>query len=96
MVISAGVVYLGSKGGNALLEKGFQMASLTTNILEQTPDRLRALGQGLLDLLVVIAEASPRYRLLQKYNALSDAQLAEMGMTRADVVTRVFGARIHF
>ncbi len=71
------------------------MASFTTNIFEGSPDRLRAAFDGFIGILVRMAEASPRYRLLQKYNALSDAQLAEMGMTRADVVERVFGARVY-
>ena len=77
-------------------KKGFQMASLTTDIIEQGSGRLRAVFGGFMAFLVLLAEASPRYRLLEKYSAMSDAQLAEMGMSREDVVERVFGARIHF
>lgn len=72
------------------------MASLTTNILDAGPARLHAAFDGFIAILERIAKASPHYRMLQHYNSLSDAELAEMGMTRADVVERVFGPRIHY
>ncbi|WP_071795493.1 DUF1127 domain-containing protein [Natronohydrobacter thiooxidans] len=76
------------------------MASLNTNItgtnvLSQLGQNLRSFGNGVLNLLVLIAEFTPRYRAIQYYNALSDEELAEMGMTRADVVQKVFGARMY-
>lgn len=76
------------------------MASLNTNItgshvLTQAGHGLKSFGNGLLNLLVAIAEHTPRYQAIQYYNALSDEQLAELGMTRSDVVHKVFGARIY-
>ncbi len=76
------------------------MASLNTNIigstaLSQIGQSLRGCANALLNLLVSIAEHSPRYQAIQYYNALSDKELAEIGMTRADVVQKVFGARIY-
>lgn len=76
------------------------MASLNTTItgthvLSQLGQNLRSFGNGVLNLLVLIAECTPRYRAIQHYNALSDEDLAEMGMTRTDVVQKVFGARLY-
>ncbi|MCC5957178.1 MAG: hypothetical protein JJU07_13850 [Natronohydrobacter sp.] len=76
------------------------MASLNTNItapaaFAQAIHHLRAVGNAVLNLLVSIAEFTPRYRAIQYYNALSDEDLAEMGMTRADVVQKVFGGRMY-
>ncbi len=96
MVREAILTYITRMGGNASTEKGFQMTSLTTNTFAGSPGRLRNAMDGVMAFLVLLAEASPRYRLLQKYNALSDEQLAEMGISRADVVERVFGARVHY
>ncbi|MGY6548846.1 MAG: hypothetical protein ACXIU7_07570 [Roseinatronobacter sp.] len=74
------------------------MTSLNTNVTRSRgaahlTAQLRAIGNGLLNLLVAIAAASPRYQAIEYYNSLSDEDLAKMGMTRADVVQRVFGAR---
>lgn len=76
------------------------MASLNTNItashvLSQLGQNLRAFGNGVLNLLILIAEFTPKYQAIQYYNSLSDEELAEMGMTRADVVQKVFGARMY-
>ncbi len=77
------------------------MTSLNTNMTGrgaglQVAGRLSRFGAGLLAMLVRIAERSPKYRALQAYGALSDADLARIGMTRADVVARVFGARAYY
>lgn len=76
------------------------MASLNTNILHHAPSILRTtiagivtFGSWILGLLVQIAEFSSTYRAIEYYNALSDEQLAEMGMTRQDVVQKIFGSR---
>lgn len=77
------------------------MASLNTNItassaLSQIGQGLRSFGNSVLNVLISIAEHTPRYQAIQHYNSLSDEELAEMGMTRADVVQKVFGTRIYF
>lgn len=69
------------------------MTTLSTNIFSQAPAGIRRVGLGLFNFLVLLAEISPKYRAIQFYNDLSDEQLAEMGMTRADVVEKVFGSR---
>jgi len=70
------------------------MTSFTTNIRDFSPIKLRHIGEGIMGFLVRVAENSPKYRAIQHYNAMSDAELAELGMTRADVVHRIFGARM--
>ena len=77
------------------------MASLNTNITGssayvQIVQNLRAVGNAVMNLLVSIAQSTPRYRAIEYYNALSDDELAQMGMTRADVVQKIFGARLYF
>ena len=77
------------------------MASLNTNItashtVSQLGQIARSFGNSVLNVLVSIAEHTPRYQAIQYYNSLSDEELAEMGMTRADVVEKVFGARAFF
>jgi len=41
-----------------------------------------------------IAESSSRMQLVNQLNAMSDAQLAEKGLTREDIVRHVFADRI--
>lgn len=77
------------------------MASLNTNItgssvLSQVAQGAKSFGNSVLNILILIAEFSPRYQAIQYYNSLSDEQLAEMGMTRSDVVEKVFGGRMYF
>jgi hypothetical protein len=70
------------------------MASVSTNFdTNITSDRKKA-GAWFFALLEAVATYSPTYREILRYNALSDAELAERGLTRADVVQRVFGARL--
>lgn len=83
------------KGGNTLKERVSVMTSLSTNILHHAPSFLRQTGAGIMNFLVQLAEFSSTYRRIEYYNALSDEQLAEMGMTRSDVVQKVFGGRAH-
>ena len=45
------------------------------------------------DVLERMARLSPSYRAILRYNAMTDEDLAAIGMTRFDVVHRVFGAR---
>jgi len=74
--------------------KGFQMTSFSTNMREMMRPNLHQIGDHFFNVLCRIAELSPKYRAIQHYNAMSDATLAEMGMTREDVVRRIFGARM--
>ena len=67
------------------------MTSFTTDLGQ--PART-ATGGAFFDVLERIANLSPTYRAILHYNALTDAELATRGMTRADVVHRVFGARM--
>lgn len=76
------------------------MASLNTNVLHHAPSILRSIGTGVVNMgsrfmgmLVKIAEFSSTYQAIEYYNSLSDEQLAEMGMTRQDVVEKIFGSR---
>ncbi len=78
-----------------MLERVSDMTSLNTNILHHAPPFLRQAGSGIMNFLVQLAEFSSTYRAIEYYNSLSDEQLAEMGMTRQDVVQKVFGGRTH-
>jgi uncharacterized protein YjiS (DUF1127 family) len=69
------------------------MTSTTTNIRSISRVNLRQLTDSFFAALVHIAEFSPQYRAVMYFNTLSDEDLAKLGMTRADVVTRIFGAR---
>ncbi len=71
------------------------MASLTTDIGITAQGRLRGMLRSIGAFFIRVAESSPKYKLLEHYNALSDEELAERGMTRLDVVERVLGPRIH-
>lgn len=68
------------------------MASITTNTTAR-PNVLVRFGTSLLDALTRIAEANPKYRQAQYLASLSDAELAKLGMTRADIPQRVWGSR---
>ena len=70
------------------------MTSLTTNIRSIARPNLKEFGERFFSTLVRIAEFSPKYRAVMHFNAMSDADLSKMGMTRADVVNRIFGARM--
>ena len=70
------------------------MTSLTTNMRHFARPNLRRFGDWFVNTLVRIAEFSPKYRAVMHFNAMSDAELAKLGMTRADVVNRIFGARM--
>jgi hypothetical protein len=70
------------------------MASFTTNTTPVEKPELNKLSAWFFALLEEIARFSPTYRDIMRYNALSDAELAARGMTRADVAQRVFGARM--
>lgn len=45
--------------------------------------------------LISIAESGPRMEQVRRLNAISDEELAERGLTRADVVRRIFGGSIY-
>lgn len=73
------------------------MTSLTTTLTHKAAigAKMREIGNAAINLLVSIAEKSPVYRQIEVYNALSDEELAERGMTRQDVVKKVFGPRAY-
>lgn len=50
---------------------------------------------GFANVLVKIAEASPRAKQIEKLNATTDAELAVLGRTREDEVRRIFGASFY-
>jgi hypothetical protein len=70
------------------------MATVSTNFATGTTAGRKKAGTWFFALMEEIATYSPTYREILRYNALSDAELAERGMTRADVVQRVFGSRL--
>lgn len=47
-------------------------------------------GRGLLRFLSALAENNGRYRQVQYLHSLSDAQLAEKGLTRESIVHHVY------
>lgn len=69
------------------------MASLTTYIAHPGPQHST---NRLFALLERMAQLSPGYREIMRYNAMSDEDLAAQGMTRADVPERVFGNRMGY
>lgn len=70
------------------------MTSITTNSAAfSTAPAKRSLGARFMDALVRIAEAHPKYVQAQHLASLSDEQLAKLGMTRADIPSRVWGSR---
>lgn len=71
------------------------MTSLNTNILHHAPSLLRQTGAAIVNFLTQLAEFSTTYRQIEYYNSLSDEQLAKIGMTRQDVVQKVFGGRTY-
>ncbi len=65
------------------------MAHLTT---PDTPlsNPLAGLGRAILRGLVAAAEANPRVREADRLKAMSDEDLARMGLRREDIVRHVF------
>ncbi|MCC5991029.1 MAG: hypothetical protein JJT99_00755 [Rhodobacteraceae bacterium] len=72
------------------------MTSISTNTIPaMDQDDSSFLDRVILPLLQRMAQLSPSYRRLEYYNAKSDAELAELGLTRADIPAMVLGARFH-
>lgn len=67
------------------------MTTITTDLGQP---RRSTSSSIIFDVLERMAQLSPTYRALIRYNDMTDAELAALGMTRADVVHRVFGARL--
>lgn len=73
------------------------MADITTH------SHAPALNLGLLaapfravwSFMIAIGEANSKVREIERYQEMSDAQLAELGMTRGDIVHKVFAGRFH-
>ena len=47
----------------------------------------RAIGNA----VIAMAERHPRYKAVEKLNAMSDEQLAEKGLTRVEAVRQILG-----
>lgn len=72
------------------------MTSISINTVPTTGDHDSSfLDRVIVPLLLRMAQLSPSYRRLEYYNAKSDAELAELGLTRADIPAAVLGARFH-
>jgi uncharacterized protein YjiS (DUF1127 family) len=69
------------------------MTTITTNTLAAAKPLGRSFGTRIMDALVRMAEAHPKYREAQYLASLSDDQLATLGMTRGDIPARVYGSR---
>lgn len=67
------------------------MASITTNTSRDSV--LARFGASIMAFFVRVAEENPKYKEAQRLNAMSDEQLARLGMSRSDIPSRVWGAR---
>ncbi|MGY6705748.1 hypothetical protein [Roseinatronobacter sp.] len=67
------------------------MAHITTNAGINRSE----FGKRILDFIVHLAEMSPTYRRISYYNSKSDAELAEMGLTRKDIPAKAIGPRMY-
>ncbi|WP_439560093.1 hypothetical protein [Roseinatronobacter sp.] len=67
------------------------MADITTN----TTINRGEFGKRLLAFVTHLAEMSPTYQKISYYNSKSDAELAEMGLTRKDIPAKVIGPRMY-
>ncbi len=68
------------------------MAQLTTNIADTRPGIL----ERIMGFLVTIAESNSRVRRVNYLNSLSDAELAQRGLRREDIVRHVFADAMAF
>ncbi|MBV7394692.1 DUF1127 domain-containing protein [Mameliella sediminis] len=66
------------------------MANVHTAIAAPSGNIFGAFFTKLFNGLVSIAEANSRVRTVERLNAMSDAELAQMGIQRADIVRHVF------
>lgn len=72
------------------------MTSISTNTIAAAGNHDSSfLDRVILPLLLRMAQLSPSYQRLEYYNAKTDAELAEMGLTREDIPAKVLGARFH-
>ena len=55
------------------------------------PNPFRAIWNG----LIMLAEANPRMKEIEKLNNTSDEELAKLGLERADVVRHIFRDRLY-
>jgi uncharacterized protein YjiS (DUF1127 family) len=69
------------------------MATITTNVLAAPALSLVQFGKKALNAMVWLAEQNPRYRELMRLSAMTDEQLAKIGLKREDIPARVYGAR---
>ncbi|HCE70182.1 DUF1127 domain-containing protein [Ruegeria pomeroyi] len=58
------------------------------------PHALADILAGIFDALVRVGEANAKIRQINALSALSDAELAERGLRRADIIRRVLSDRV--
>lgn len=67
------------------------MADISANqVAASTRNPLVAFGEAILNTLVRIGEQNARVKEVERLSALSDAQLAQRGLRREDIVQHVF------
>lgn len=70
------------------------MAHIHTNAAP-TGNIFAALYDGFINAMVHIAESNSRMQKVQKLQAMTDAELAQRGLTRDSIVQHVFGDVMH-
>lgn len=53
------------------------------------------IGKAVTRVMVAMIEANPQYRKLQKLQAMTDDELAGMGLTREDIPRYVFAGKLY-
>ncbi|EPX75943.1 DUF1127 domain-containing protein [Salipiger mucosus] len=66
------------------------MAFLTATDRHHSEPLLSRILSGIGNAIVAVGEANPRLRRVEKLQRMSDAQLAERGIRREDIVRHVF------
>ncbi|SDY17856.1 DUF1127 domain-containing protein [Citreimonas salinaria] len=66
------------------------MAHITTTAPHSAAGFFHGLGNRILSFLTAIAESNSRMREAERLNAMSDAELARIGLKREDIARHVF------
>ena len=72
------------------------MASITDINVERPSNLLVRIANGAFEWLIRLGEAGARTKELEHFNSMSDAQLAELGLRREQIVQHVFRDRISY
>jgi len=72
------------------------MASITTNTETQSSNIITRAAVGVWNWLIALGEANARTREIEALLALSDDELAKMGLDRSRVVLHVYRDRVSF